>query len=162
MKLYHGSTDIVEAPEIRNKSSSLDFGKGFYTTTSLDQARRWAKTKATRAALKKGYVSVYEFDLEAAKAVLDIKCFSKPNEEWLLFVVRNRQGETPVVYRDIDIGPVADDALYETIILFEQGILSKEETIVRLNTESLQDQWTFHTARALSFCRFLRSEEVLL
>ena len=43
MILYHGSTVPVEKPEIRISESFLDFGTGFYTTTSLQQAERWAK-----------------------------------------------------------------------------------------------------------------------
>ena len=34
MKLYHGSIDTVSKPEIREPSRTLDYGKGFYTTTS--------------------------------------------------------------------------------------------------------------------------------
>ena len=33
MILYHGSTVIVKAPEIRKADYFLDFGTGFYTTT---------------------------------------------------------------------------------------------------------------------------------
>ena len=34
MILYHGSTVLVEKPEIRKGETFLDFGVGFYTTTS--------------------------------------------------------------------------------------------------------------------------------
>ena len=34
MIIYHGSTVLVEKPEIRISDSFLDFGTGFYTTTS--------------------------------------------------------------------------------------------------------------------------------
>ena len=33
-KIYHGSFEVVESPEIRQPSRSLDYGSGFYTTTS--------------------------------------------------------------------------------------------------------------------------------
>ena len=33
-KIYHGSLEVVESPEIRQPSRSLDYGFGFYTTTS--------------------------------------------------------------------------------------------------------------------------------
>lgn len=36
MLLYHGSTDLVEKPEIRSGNIFLDFGTGFYTTTSYE------------------------------------------------------------------------------------------------------------------------------
>ena len=33
-KIYHGSFEVVESPEIKQPSRSLDYGSGFYTTTS--------------------------------------------------------------------------------------------------------------------------------
>ena len=41
MTLYHGSLEIVEKPQILQANRPLDFGTGFYTTTSLQQAQRW-------------------------------------------------------------------------------------------------------------------------
>ena len=43
MKLYHGSTGIVVKPQIIEPNRALDFGKGFYTTSDINQARRWVK-----------------------------------------------------------------------------------------------------------------------
>ena len=42
MIIYHGSTQLVKIPEIRKGDTFLDFGPGFYTTTSAEQAERWA------------------------------------------------------------------------------------------------------------------------
>ena len=44
--------------------------------------------------------------------------------------------------------------------LFETGILNAEEAVKRLKTEVLHDQWTFHTQKALSYCRFTDYLEV--
>lgn len=43
MILYHGSIVKVEALAIMTRASyrPLDFGTGFYGTTSYDQAARW-------------------------------------------------------------------------------------------------------------------------
>ena len=38
MKLYHGSTVAVRRPNIHKGRKATDFGKGFYTTTSFEQA----------------------------------------------------------------------------------------------------------------------------
>ena len=38
MKLYHGSLEIVKEPQIRLANRTLDYGMGFYTTTSQEQA----------------------------------------------------------------------------------------------------------------------------
>lgn len=154
MILYHGSNMLVEKPEIRVGSVFLDFGIGFYTTTSCDQAERWAKIKMRRTASEVGYVSIYEYDMDAAIKQLNVRTFAKADHEWLDFVVNNRQGISQSVISDIDIGPVADDKVYESIRLFETGMYDVEETIKRLKTEVLQDQITLHTENALQFCTF--------
>jgi len=33
MKIYHGSIEVVEKPEFRPSNRTLDYGRGFYTTT---------------------------------------------------------------------------------------------------------------------------------
>ena len=38
MKVYHGSLECVETPKIREPNRTLDYGSGFYTTTSYEQA----------------------------------------------------------------------------------------------------------------------------
>jgi hypothetical protein len=45
MKLYHGSTAGVEMPDLQQCHATTDFGKAFYTTTSFEQAAKWAKIK---------------------------------------------------------------------------------------------------------------------
>ena len=61
---------------------------------------------------------------------------------------------------DMHIGPVADDNVYRSIRLFETGVLDADETVKRLKTELLHDQWTFHTDLMLSFLKFLDYTEV--
>lgn len=48
MKLYHGSTVCVLEPRLVSASRRLDFGSGFYTTTNLNQAKRWVQIKRRR------------------------------------------------------------------------------------------------------------------
>lgn len=86
MKLYHGSTVLVERPEIRAGAVYLDFGVGFYTTTSYEQALRWAKIKMRREQVPVGYVSIHDFDLETASGKLDIEKFDAADMAWLRFV----------------------------------------------------------------------------
>ena len=66
MIIYHGSTKLVEKPEIRVSDTFLDFGTGFYTTTSYAQAERWARIKMRRLDRKIGYISIYEFNFDSA------------------------------------------------------------------------------------------------
>ena len=160
MIIYHGSTVLVDKPEIRAGNTFLDFGAGFYTTTSYEQAERWTRIKMRRENKEVGYVAVYEFDYDTAKENTVIRKFDAADMAWLLFVVNNRRGEALSEIADMHIGPVADDNVYQSIRFFETGILSAEETVKRLKTEVLHDQWTFHTEKMLSYCKFIEYKEV--
>ncbi|MBR1742397.1 MAG: DUF3990 domain-containing protein [Lachnospiraceae bacterium] len=43
MLVYHGSYLPVERPKIIVSNRTLDFGRGFYTTTNYEQAEEWAR-----------------------------------------------------------------------------------------------------------------------
>ena len=62
MILYHGSNQGVQEPHLLKIQRDLDFGKGFYTTSDLDQATKWARRTALRLRLTESFVSVYEID----------------------------------------------------------------------------------------------------
>lgn len=151
MKLYHGSTEIIHQPLILDSQRLLDFGKGFYTTTNAEQAKSWAIIKSKRiVGALNAYVSVYDIDDNMLDSKdFNVKKFVKANEEWLDFVYENRKGLTTHKY-DIVIGAVANDTLYQTLSLYESGILTKLETISRLKTHLLFDQISFHNADTLS------------
>lgn len=160
MIIYHGSTVSVEKPEIRIGENYLDFGTGFYTTTSNQQAERWARIKMRREDKPVGYVSAYEFDFELAKEQAVIRRYLSADMDWLQFVIANRKGES-TAEADIYTGPVADDNVYRSIRLFETGVLDAEETVKHLKTEVLQDQWTFHTEKSLAFVSFINSRKII-
>lgn len=46
MLVYHGSTIVIEKPDINYGRFNLDFGKGFYATTLQEQAEKWARRRA--------------------------------------------------------------------------------------------------------------------
>ena len=160
MILYHGSTDLVDKPEIRKSDVYLDFGVWFYTTTSFEQAERWAKIKMRRKNVNSGYVAIYEFDIEKGEKELIIKRFNTADEKWLEFVVNNRKGNMIEPETDMHIGPVADDNVYQSIRLFETGAYDAEYTVKKLKTEVLHDQWTFHSEEILKYLNFIEAKEV--
>ena len=161
MKLFHGGTEIIEKPLILENQRLLDFGKGFYTATNRKQAGKWALIKQKRIGKDaKAIVSVFELDdklLDNQK--YNFKHFLYANEEWLDFIVVNRREYKNSSY-DIVKGAVANDTLYATIVLFETGILSKEETITRLETHNLFDQISFHNEKILNELKFVESYEL--
>ena len=159
MKVFHGSLDKVIRPEIREASRTLDYGKGFYTTTSYEQAEAWVRRKMNEQNLGAGYVNVYEFDISALRK-LNCLLFYKPTEEWLDFVMKNRTEKGFQHNYDIVYGPVANDRVYAAFALYEGGVLNKQELIKELRTYELVDQYLFHTEMALSTLSFLVAKEV--
>ncbi len=161
MKLYHGSTVCVPEPKLLSASRRLDFGSGFYTTTNLNQARRWAQIKRRRSQTEDAMVSVYDAKNVFEAIHLLIKHFETASEAWLDFVMAHRTGlATSIEDYDVVRGPVANDTLYETLALYERGILTHAETIVRLKTHKLADQIVLASSEALSLLRFVDCEVV--
>ena len=162
MRLFHGSTEIVQFPTILDTQCLLDFGKGFYTTTNKDQAEKWALIKRNRLSIDvKSYVSEYELDdcfLQDGRYKVIV--FNLANEEWLDFVV-NKRKEDKCHFFDIVMGAVANDTLYKTLSLYETGILSKQETIIRLKVHTLYDQLSFHNIGIMNEIKFINSYEII-
>lgn len=161
MLLYHGSTMAVRKPIVSRGRSKTDFGKGFYTTTSREQAEKWAQIKRDRMGDEAhAIVSVFELD----DAVLNnpayrTRYFDGATAEWLDFVVGNRRGEVHHNF-DLIMGPVANDRLYATITLYENGILDANAAIEQLNTHQLFDQLSFHTTKACKLLTFVETFEL--
>ena len=143
--LYHGSSQIVEEPEIRIAKFHKDFYYGFYCTMMKEQAIRWA----TRFG-ENGYINVYEY-----VPCLDLKVlrFEKMTEEWLDFIVDCRMGKS----HDYDIveGPMADDTIYNYVQGFVDGKYSRIVFWELAKFKYPTHQISFHTARALETLRFV-------
>lgn len=161
MKLYHGSLEIVNQPEIRLPNRTLDYGSGFYTTTSYQQAEDWVKRRMNERKLELGFVNVFEFD-KSSLDQLNCLIFDNPTEEWVDFVMRNRTKKDFSHSYDIVYGPVANDRVYAAFALFEGGILDKQSLINELKTYKLVDQYLFHTEAALQAIKFIDAKEVTL
>lgn len=161
MKIYHGSIEQVVAPEIRESNRTLDYGQGFYTTTSYKQAEDWVRRRMGERKVSKGYVCEYEFN-ESALQNLKALIFDAPTDEWVDFVMQNRTQKNYVHEYDLVYGPVANDKVYAAFALYEGGLIDKKTLISELRTYKLVDQYLFHTSEALKFVTFLEAKEVEL
>ena len=92
MRVYHGSLERVPSPEIRQATRTLDYGTGFYTTTSAKQAEDWVRKRMLDANARKVFVNEYELDLEALKQY-NCVIFDSPTDEWIDFVMNNRMNK---------------------------------------------------------------------
>lgn len=88
----------------------LILAPGFYTTSNLDQAKRWARLQAQRRRSGSALVSVYEIN-EAVFESLSLLRFERANAAWLDFVVENRKGLYQGALYDIVIEPSPTIAL---------------------------------------------------
>jgi len=107
IKVYHGSHLSVKKPSLDFGSNDADFGCGFYVSTKLEMAQKWACRK------KNPIITEYKLDLRNLK----IYKFGQ-DAEWLKFVVGNRQLKP--FSRDMEkyvlfFVPTADDKLFATI-----------------------------------------------
>ena len=146
----------VEKPSMAFSRKTLDFGPGFYTTTNMQQAIDYTANVLSRRNAGKRTVSIYEFDLENAKK-LNILKFQEANEEWLDFVYENRKGIYNGKKYDVIQGPVADDDVFPTILLYESGTLTKKQTIEALMAYRLFDQFVLCTDISLKYIHFKES-----
>ena len=158
MICFHGSDVIVDKPKILDAKRPLDFGGGFYTTTSKFQAKNWAIKVSYRNNTIQKYINKYEFDLEEAKKNLNVIIFEQADEKWLDFICANRNRKYIGDY-DIVIGPVADDKVYRIVVEYENGDVDKDLALKNLKTESLCDQILFHTEESLKYLKFIEVEE---
>ena len=161
MKIYHGSLEVVEHPIILKPNRKLDYGDGFYTTTSKKQAKDWVERRMLEKHSTCGHINVYEFD---DKMLPELNCliFPEPNEEWAEFVMANRTKYNFTHDYDIVYGPVANDRVYLQFGLYEAGAISVDTLIRELKTYKLIDQYLFHTDKALTALRFIESIKIEL
>lgn len=161
MILYHGSNVLVEKPILIRANRTLDFGHGFYTTTSKEQAYKWAKIKSRRENINKGIISIYEVqDALFKESSFNVRIFRAASKSWLKFVLDNRMKEGYTHQFDIVKGCVADDRVYACLNAFENKFMDFETAIKELRTYKLDDQVSFHTEKALKHLKFIKYEEV--
>ena len=153
MIIYHGSNVTVEEPKILTPNRYLDFGAGFYTTTNYDQALNFAGKVTMRKKCGRSTVNIYELG-ESIFENVNVLNFESADEAWLDFVSDNRSGIDRTAGYDLICGPVADDDVYQTFILYSTGVYTKEQTIEALKIKKLYNQYVFTTDRALSFLTF--------
>lgn len=180
LTLYHGSYCEVKQPDIQQGARYKDFGKGFYLTSSKEQAENFIKTSVRKAVLSGkadekqnfGFVSVFRFSMNET---LRIKTYPDADIEWLRCVVGHRRKNTfsemidEMKKYDIIAGKIANDntnatiAAYMALAYGEIGTKSADDMCISLLLpERLQDQFCLRTDAALKSVKFVESEKIWL
>lgn len=157
MILYHGSNILVNNPKILVTNRMLDFGAGFYTTSSKEQAIKWARIQTKRRGNGEPVISIYYFDEEVAKDIA-ICSFHSAGKNWLKFVTDNRKGQYIGKKYDLVIGPVANDNTMPVINNYMSGLIDENTALILLKPQKLFDQYAFLTEKGLSTLKFSGGE----
>ena len=157
--LYHGSNMKVDKPMLLKGQRALDFGAGFYLTSSYEQAMKWAKTVTRRRGNGQPIVNIYDLD-EQRLATLHVPRFNTADGDWLDYVVKNRRGQAVVGDYDVVIGPVANDSTLPVIDDYMSGNYTKEEAVRRLLPQNLTDQYAFKSTEALAALTYKEGDNV--
>ena len=120
MIVYHGSTEIINKPDVIHSKKYLDFGRGFYITTFENQAKKWAVRKGMRQE-KPAIVNVYELSEEWDD--FKVLSFEKENEKWLDFVCACRKGQP-----------------LNTVDMYFRGLWDREKVLGELRYYKLNNQ----------------------
>lgn len=151
MRVYHGGYAKVTEIDLRKGRNKLDFGQGFYVTRIRSQAEIWA-ARAGRFHKTSGVVSEFEF-YENAFEHFGLKVLRFPNytEQWLDFIILNRDTKTPVPPHGYDLveGPVANDDVNDRINDYLAGVVSKPDFLEELIHHKPTHQICFCTIRSL-------------
>ena len=159
MRLYHGSTCVVEHPDVQRSRKNLDFGPGFYLTSFREQAERWALRKAQ---FEHESAILNVFELDDSLSDLSILQFFENDADWVDFVCRCRKGESPFAGYDLIIGGVADDKVYEAVNMYFRGLWDMETTLNAIRFYEKNDQYCFVTQKAIDGkLSFLEAYEVI-
>lgn len=151
MRVFHGSYKTVNEIDLTKGRDNLDFGKGFYVTAIRSQAEFWA-TRTGRFHKTDGVVSEFEFYENTFEHYnLKILRFPGYTEEWLDFVVLNRDPKSSIPAHDYDIveGPVANDDVNDRINDYLAELISKADFLKELSMHKPTHQICLCTVRSL-------------
>jgi hypothetical protein len=156
--LYHGSTEDSLRPldpeglsvgvlphhiNLERCGTRTEFGRGFYVTSSLEQAKSWANLQAKRIAIRKRKTThpravVLGVSLNRDRlATLEALVFTNENCGFWPFVEYCRAGHPPHGRRNAV--QVRYDIVYGPLSIWPQHFVLKD-----------CDQVSFHSAKALS------------
>ena len=159
MILYHGSNIEIERIDLARCKPFKDFGRGFYLTTLEGQAFDMAERTTALHECGRPTVTVFELRDDWRNAGIEIRAFDGPTREWAMFVMNNRNRSFPNPSSsecnvdnkyDVVYGPVANDRIAASFQLYQDEVISADELVERLKYRKLNDQYSFHSERAIA------------
>ena len=157
MLVYHGGYVPIEEIDLEKCRPYTDFGKGFYVTKFKNHAENWAK-KVGKHHNSEGFVSIFNFiESSFVDYICKKKTFNGYTEEWLDFIVENRNEESTVPLHNFDIveGPVANDKVQNKLQYYIRGDISKKDFLEDLTYHEETHQVCFCTLASLQTLKYV-------
>lgn len=155
MNLYHGSNVRIDSIDLEKSKPYKDFGKGFYLSDDESQALDMAKFKSS---ISGGSPIVTSFAFDATgleSSELKTKKFDSYSDEWLDFIIANREGHKVEKY-DFVYGPIADDKVGFQLRRYKDEIIDRQELLERLKyMKGITFQYFFGSEEAIKYLRII-------
>lgn len=170
--LYHGTTADFSVVDLKHCKDKKDFGKGFYTTTDINQAVKLARRMraveySNGIAYARAYVYSFKIDRDLLKQYRTHN-FQTASISWIDYILKNRYSK----YRneadyDLVVGKVADVVAKRVLNSFitKYGMHANKEQklqlIQELKPDNLIDQYCFKSNQILQMLNnigFIRRE----
>jgi len=150
MKLYHGSDVEIASIDLSKSLMNKDFGRGFYLSDDLKQARDFAQYKADKpkSKTKTAIVTAFEFPQHnLTDGSLKVLRFEGYSVDWVRFIKANRQVRNPEF--DVVIGPIANDDVRTQFALHMMGEITEDKLMESLKWKRCTYQYCFISQKAV-------------
>ncbi len=166
LTLFHGSENIIKAPQFGLGKEHNDFGLGFYCTKHQSLAKEWAVNS-----LRDGYCNEYSLNTEHLNILrLNTEEYSILN--WIAILVQHRifSLSNPVANRarkylienfginvnafDLIIGYRADDSYYDYADSFINNAITVQQLALAMQLGDLGEQYVIKSKFAFSQLEF--------
>lgn len=169
MIIYHGSKEIVKAPQFGKGKTNNDYGKGFYCTEDKPLAFEWAVDSRDN-----GFANSYDLD-DTGLQILNLDEISILS--WIAILLENRNFNVEsalakeakkyiidiflpdYLKADIIVGYRADDSYFSYASDFINGIISLEQLSKALRLGNLGKQIVLKSPKAFEQIKFIDAEE---
>lgn len=151
IEVYHGGVERIEKPLAKVGRDNLDFGKGFYVTRTLQQAKDWAERTA-RQRKESPIVNAYDLDIESVMKNFRFRKFEQYDSEWLHFIVSCRKGYDSSKDFDCLEGGIANDRVIDMVEGFINGTVDETHAIKELSKHSPNNQICILSQEVIDQC----------
>lgn len=153
--LFHGTAVYHKKINLARGRSFTDFGRGYYLTSSLSQASKWAIGRGSKNPW------VFEYNVSDAADGLLLLPLLTCDTDWIDVILYYRIGRplprkkrwADIDRYDIIFDQMADGKITKLVEQFALGEISKEDLLRQAHGWRSQDQYCFKTSNALKLLK---------